>query len=116
MGTTPRRCDSILGGRTDGVNGADALAEQRREFRVVGVFVLAAEDEMDAGGKCGDGLGGGVHVGGFGVVVELDAVDGGDVFQAMLDGLEFLDGAADGGDGAPARRAAHTAASTFSTL
>ena len=55
---------------------------------------------MDAAGKCGDGLGGGVHVGGFGVVVELDAIHGGDVFQAMLDGAEVLYGAAHGGAGA----------------
>ncbi len=47
-------------------------------------------------GEGGDGLGGGVDVGGLGVVVELDAVEGGDVFEAMLDGLEVFDGAADG--------------------
>ena len=71
---------------------------------------------MNAAGESGDGLGGGVDVGGLGVVVVLDAVEGGDVFQAMLDGLEVFDGCADGFDGAPARRAAQTAASTFSTL
>ena len=47
-------------------------------------------------GECGDGLGGGVDVGGLGVVVELDAVDGGDVFEAVLDGLEIFDGGANG--------------------
>ena len=47
-------------------------------------------------GEGGDGLGGGVDVGGLGVVVELDAVDGGDEFEAMLDGLEVFNGGADG--------------------
>ena len=60
---------------------------------------------MNAGGKGGDGLGRGVDVGGLGVVVELDAVDGGDVFEAMLDGLELFDGVADGVGGALRRGA-----------
>ncbi len=49
---------------------------------------------MNAGREGGDGLGGGVHVGGLGVVVELDAVAGGHVLQAMLDGMKLFDGAA----------------------
>jgi hypothetical protein len=39
-----------------------------------------------------DRFGCGVHVGGLGVVVEVDAVHFGDEFQAMLDGLEAFDG------------------------
>ena len=39
----------------------------------------------------------------------IDAVEGGDVFQAVLDGFEFFDGLADGFEEAPARRAAQTA-------
>ena len=49
---------------------------------------------MNAGREGGDGLGGGVDVGGLGVVVVLDAVDGGHELEPMLDGLELLDGAA----------------------
>jgi hypothetical protein len=88
MGTTPRSCDSIFGGRADGVDGAHSFAEQVGEFGVVGGLVFAAEDEVDAAGEGGDGLWRGVDVGGLGVVVEVDAVEGGDEFQAMLDGLE----------------------------
>ena len=95
MGTTPRKLRlDLLRGRADGVDGLDARAEQIGELGVVGVLVFAAEDEVNAAGECGDGLGGGVDVGGLGVVVEFDAVDGGDVFEAMLDGLEILDGRA----------------------
>ena len=82
------------GRRTDGVDGADPLAQQRREQRVVRAFVFAAQDEVNAGREGGDGLGGGIDVGGLGVVVVLDAVDRGHVLQAVLDGLELLDGAA----------------------
>ena len=72
------------------------LAEERREFRVVGVLVFTAEDEVDGAIEGGDGLGGGVDVGGLGIVEELDAIDGGDELEAVLDGLEFLDSSADG--------------------
>ncbi len=51
---------------------------------------------MDPTRKCGDGLGRGVHVGGFGVVVVVHAVDGGDVFQAVLNSFECFDGCANG--------------------
>jgi len=51
-------------GRADGVDGAHSFPQQRRELRVVGVFIFAAEDEMDAGGEGGDGLGRGIYVGG----------------------------------------------------
>jgi hypothetical protein len=49
---------------------------------------------VNAGIEGGDGLHGGVDVGGLGVVVVFDAVDGGDVFEAMLDGVEVFDGLA----------------------
>ena len=65
------------GGGADGVDGAHARAQQRRELGVVGVLVFAAENEVNAAWECGDGLGGGVDVGGLGVVVELDAVERG---------------------------------------
>ena len=52
---------------------------------------------MNAGRKGGDGLGRGVDVGGLGVVIELDVVDGGDVLKAMLDSAEGLNGGADCG-------------------
>jgi hypothetical protein len=115
--TTPRSCDSILAAAdADGVDGAHPLAQQGRQHGVGRALVLAAEDEMNAATEGGDGLGGGVHVGGLGVVVELDAVAGGHVLQAMLDGLEVFDGAANGIGRDAGRRAATTAASTFSKL
>src|ERR1035437_10192738 len=49
---------------------------------------------MNAATEGGDSLSGGVHIGGLGVVVELDAVARGNVLQAMLDGLKLLDGRA----------------------
>ena len=67
--------------------------------------------------KRGDSLGRGVDIGCLGVVVELHSIDRGDIFEPMFDGAgnsrrrgESLR------TDAPARRAAHTAASTFSTL
>jgi len=53
---------------------------------------------MNAATEGCDGLGGGVHVGGFGVVVVLDAVPGSHVFEAMLDGTEIFDSASNGFD------------------
>ena len=68
-------------------------------------------------GNAATRFGSGVHVGGLGVVVEVDAVDGGHEFQAMFDGLKLLDGAGNRRRATtPASRAAQTAASTFSTL
>ena len=51
---------------------------------------------MNAATEGGDGLGGGVYVGGLGVVVVLDAVSSSHVFEAVLDGAEIFDGAANG--------------------
>ena len=88
-------------GRADGVDGAHPFAQQRRKRRVVGALVFAAENQVNAAGKRRNRFGGGVDVGGLRVVVELDAVDGGNKFQAMLDSLKILDGAGD------RRRAGH---------
>jgi hypothetical protein len=60
------------------------------------MFVLASKDEVNAAGECRDGLQRGINVGGLGVVVVLDTVDGGHEFEPVLDGLEALDGAANG--------------------
>ncbi len=38
------------GGRADGVDGLDALAQQFEKLGVVGVLVFAAEDEVNAAG------------------------------------------------------------------
>src|ERR1700719_1321394 len=95
----------LFGRRTNGVNSLDALVEQGRELGVVGVLVLAAEDEVDVAGEGLQGLEGGVDVSGLGVVVEVDAVDGADELEAVLDGIEAGDGGADdlGGDAGAAR-------------
>ena len=44
--------------------------------------------------ECGYSLGRRIHIGGLGVVVELDAVDRGNKLKPMLDRLEALDGLA----------------------
>src|SRR5271166_6674511 len=75
----------------DGIDGNDALAQQIGKHGVGRAFVLSAQNEMYAATEGRDSFGGGVHVGGFGVVVELDAVSRGHVFEAVLDGTEIFD-------------------------
>src|SRR5580692_4159764 len=72
------------------------LTQKLGELRVIGVLVFAAKDQVNWMVERGDSLGGGVDVGGFRIVEELDAVDCGYVFKAMLNGFEFLDSATDG--------------------
>ena len=49
---------------------------------------------MNVAGKCGNGLGSCIDVGGLGIVIDFNAVERGDIFEAMLDGFELLDGVA----------------------
>ena len=60
------------------------LTQQLRELGVIGVLVLAAQDQVNALRKCGDGFGHGVHVCSLRVVVVLDAVHGGNELQPVL--------------------------------
>ena len=71
---------------------------------------------MRPGNDC-DRLHGRIHIGRLGVVVVLDAAHGSDELQPMLHGLKASHRLARSTSaGTPASRAAHTAASTFSTL
>src|SRR5277367_298199 len=83
--------NDLFGRRTDGVDRPDALLNERAHEAVVGVFVLAAEDEVNAGREGSDSFHGGIDVSGFGVVVVVDSVDIGDEFEAVFDGTEALD-------------------------
>ena len=62
-----------------------ALPEKSGERREITILVLAAQNDEQAAGKGLDGLGGGVHVGGLGVVEEADAGDFRDKLEAVLD-------------------------------
>jgi hypothetical protein len=85
--------------RADGVNGFDPCAQQSMQLRVVRVFILPAEDQVNVTGKGGDGFRGRVHIGGFGIVVVIDTMNGGHEFQTMLDGVERCDGLANDSGG-----------------
>ncbi len=65
-----------------------------RELGIVGILVLAAENEVDAAGESFNGLGRGVHVGGLRIVVEFHAVERGHVLQPVLDRVESFNAAA----------------------
>src|SRR5215475_2770881 len=73
------------------VNTLHPLAEQIIQHGVVAAFVLATENQVNICGKGLERLDGGVDIRGLRVVVVLDALDGGHVFQAMLDCLEAAD-------------------------
>ena len=86
----------FFSGRADGVDRLHTLLEQRTQQGVVGVFVLAAEDEMDAAGKRSERLHGGVHIGRFRIVVVGDAGNVSNKLETMLDRVEDLDCLGDG--------------------
>src|SRR5271163_5333959 len=88
--------DDLFRRRTDGVDGLYALLNERAHKAVVGVLVLATQDQVNARREGRNGLHGGIDIGGFGVVVVVDAVDSGDKFKAVLYGVEGFDRAADG--------------------
>ena len=80
----------------DGVNRFDPLPQQSIQLGVVGVLVLASQDQVNITRERRDRLGRGVDVGSLGIVVVIDAVDGSHEFQAMLDRVERRDRAGDG--------------------
>ncbi len=77
--------------RADGVDRFDPLLQQSMELGVVGVLIFAAENEVNVPRKGGNCFCRGVDVGGLGVVVVVDALDGGNKLQPMLNGMEGRD-------------------------
>src|SRR5437588_164487 len=74
---------------TDCVHPFDASPEKVVEDGVVAALILAAENDMDVGGKRFQSLDGCIHIGGLRVVVVVDAANAGDILQPVLHGLEF---------------------------
>ena len=67
-------------------------------------------------GNAADRLHRRIDIGRLGVVVVVDAIDRRDKLEAMLDRMEAFTALRIAAASTPASRAAHTAASTFSTL
>ena len=86
---------NLRGRCADGVDALHPLAQQIVEHGVVTAFVFPAEDQVDVRRERFQGLDRGIHVGGLGIVVILDAPQGGDILQTMLDCLEVVHGLAD---------------------
>ena len=107
----------LRGGRADQQGGVRFGGERRAQDRVVQAFILAAQDHPETAGEGVQGFEGGVHAGGFRIVIEVDAVQMAHKLEAVLDRFE---GAHGGGDGCraarPARRAAAAAAMVSSIL
>jgi len=82
------------GGGSNGVDALDAGAEEIVEDGIVAALVFAAENQVNVAGERFEGLDGGIDVGGFGIVVVIDAGDFGDEFEAVLYGLEISDSVA----------------------
>src|ERR1039457_2526650 len=85
----------LSGSRANGIDALHSLVEQRIQHTVVAALVLAAQNEMDAAGERLQRLDGRVNIGGFGIVVILDATDRGHILQAMLYRLELGNRATD---------------------
>ena len=84
----PRICDSIfLCCGADRVHAFDPLTEQIVQDGVIAAFIFAAENQVDVAGKGFQRLDRGINVGGFGIVVEINAIARSPRIQAMLDGL-----------------------------
>src|ERR1017187_5858503 len=79
----------FCGGCANGIDPLHSLLEQRIQHTVVAALVLAAKNEVDAAGKRLQRLDGRVNIGGFGIVVILDATDRSPELQAMLYRLEL---------------------------
>src|SRR3954463_6479651 len=79
---------------SNGVHPLHTGSQQWIQERIVTVLVLAAEDEMDVGGKRFQRLDSGIHVGGFGIVVKAYAGKYRDLFETMLHRLESADAVA----------------------
>ena len=66
------------GSGSDGVDALDAGAEETVQDGVVAALVFASENEVNVGRKRFERFDGGVDVGGFGIVVVIDAGDFGE--------------------------------------
>src|ERR1039458_8456911 len=82
---------NLCGSRADGVHALHSLLEQRIQHTVVAALVLAAKNEVDAAGERLQRLDGRVNIGGFGIVVILDAANRSHELQAMLHRFELGD-------------------------
>ena len=80
----------LLRGRANGIDPLDPLPQQFVELRVVAVFVLAAQNQVDICRERFQGLDGRIDIGGLGVVVIFNAANGRDIFQPVLDRFEVL--------------------------
>src|ERR1035437_3145072 len=81
--------------RADGVHPLHSLFEQCIQHAVVAALVLATKNEVNAAGERLQRLNGRVHIGGFGIVVVLNATDRSHELQAMLYRFELRDRATD---------------------
>ena len=71
-------------GSADQQRGAGFRAKRFTQHGVIAVLVPATEDDPESAVECADGLEGGVHAGGFGIVVIADTRERADELQAML--------------------------------
>ena len=83
-------------GGSDQQGGVRLGGERFAERGVVEALVFAAEDHPEAAGEGVQSFERGIHAGGLGIVIEIDAVERADEFQAVLDGAEGADGGGDG--------------------
>src|SRR5271155_2517103 len=74
----------FVGGAANQQGANGTLAQLLAEGAVVAVFVFAAENDNYAAGEGFQGFQGGVHIGGFGVVVILNAGEFRHEFQAVI--------------------------------
>ena len=102
--------------RADRVDALHPLAQQIVEHGVVAAFVFAAENQVDVRGERFQRFDRRIDVGGFGVVVVVDAADGGDKFQPVLDRLEVATAWRIFSGAQPISTPRTTAARTFSRL
>ena len=76
--------------RANQVGALYALAQQRIEHRVIAAFIFAAQNNVDVRRKRLQRFHRGINVGGFGIVIERNAVDGRDQFQPVLHSAKFF--------------------------
>ena len=88
---------NLFRGGSDQKRGARALAQGFAQNRIRTSLIFAAQDDDQRARESFDGLQGRVHVGGFRIVVKLDAAYIRHEFQAVLDSPEALDALLDGG-------------------
>src|SRR5450755_61009 len=88
---------NLLGGRANQQGGVRFGGKGRAKHGIVQAFVLAAQDHPKSAGEGVQSFQGGVHTGGFRVVIEIDSMQIADEFQAVLDRFKRAHGGGDGG-------------------